>query len=158
MAEYGITTKSRQAAFVQVVIQGIEVFNGPGVVEDADTQVASLRQLLNSDPKAKQCFALALEKEDSAFIENLLRVIQDWSFVMQSDKTLAPEIKDWISFKAPAKIDFDDLVEHEVSKHNGISTWSGTHLRRRDGFALTDRRYTQRRILYEVDLCIYCHG
>ncbi|MGH8568213.1 MAG: pyridine nucleotide-disulfide oxidoreductase, partial [Gammaproteobacteria bacterium] len=29
--------------------------------------------------------------------------------------------------------------------------------RRRDGFALTDRRMNERQVLYEVDHCIYCH-
>ena len=29
--------------------------------------------------------------------------------------------------------------------------------RRRDGFALTDRRHGERHVLYEIDHCIYCH-
>ena len=30
-------------------------------------------------------------------------------------------------------------------------------LRRRDGFALTDHRYDERQVQYEIEHCIYCH-
>src|SRR5690606_29088095 len=66
---------------------------------------------------------------------------------------------DWLSFKMPGKQDFDDLVEHEIVDHGLYKAWEGPKAsrKRRDGFALTDPRFNQRQVLYEVDHCIYCH-
>jgi NADPH-dependent glutamate synthase beta subunit-like oxidoreductase len=46
-----------------------------------------------------------------------------------------------------------------VETHAGFTVWKGRAetLRRRDGFALTDRRHGARQVLYEIDHCIYCH-
>jgi NADPH-dependent glutamate synthase beta subunit-like oxidoreductase/NAD(P)H-flavin reductase len=50
-------------------------------------------------------------------------------------------------------------VPHEVEARDGYPVWKGLAgtRRRRDGFGLTGRRYGSRRILYEIDHCIYCH-
>jgi NADPH-dependent glutamate synthase beta subunit-like oxidoreductase/NAD(P)H-flavin reductase len=51
------------------------------------------------------------------------------------------------------------LVHHELRPEAGYEVWTGPteHHRRRDGFGLTDPRFPERRVLYEVDHCIYCH-
>jgi len=75
------------------------------------------------------------------------------------DPSHAPETHDWVLVKTPAKTDFADLVTHEVVPRDGYAAWEGPpdHRRRRDGFGLTDPRFSERRVLYEVDHCIYCH-
>ena len=59
----------------------------------------------------------------------------------------------------PQKTNLDNLVAHQNVEQAGYSVWAcdDHHHRRRDGFALTDKRFNQRQTLYEVDHCIYCH-
>ncbi len=65
----------------------------------------------------------------------------------------------WSTLKIPQPMNYDKLV-HSIKpdaafpqKHYGHEE----HLRRRDGFKLTDERYTPREVGYEVDYCILCH-
>jgi NADPH-dependent glutamate synthase beta subunit-like oxidoreductase/NAD(P)H-flavin reductase len=51
----------------------------------------------------------------------------------------------WSSFRLPKPLVFDRLVPAEP------------HYRRRDGFKLTDPRYTARQITDQAHYCIYCH-
>ena len=67
--------------------------------------------------------------------------------------------RSWGTLKIPQPMNFDKLV-HTVQtdpslpcKHYGPEE----HLRRRDGFKLTDGRYSSREVGYEVDYCILCH-
>ena len=64
-----------------------------------------------------------------------------------------------MSFKEPKKTDFQHLVPFESENRGGHKVLIGpiAQRRRRDGFALTDRRMNERQVLYEVDHCIYCH-
>ena len=83
-------------------------------------------------------------------------IVQRWSFVAQQDNDV---VADWLSFKFPEKRDFNHLVEHETVDRGQFTAWMGEleHRRRRDGFKLTDPRYSQRQVLSEVNHCIYCH-
>lgn len=65
----------------------------------------------------------------------------------------------WSTLKIPQPMNYDKLV-HSIrpdpafpQKHYGPEE----HLRRRDGFKLTDKRYSEREVGYEVDYCILCH-
>ena len=127
---------------------------------NADAHAAAIRKRLSEDTGARKTFAKALAEADSpGFIDSLLDVVQRWSYAVQHDPVLAKTISGWVSFKSPKKTDFQHLVHHETRQHKGFTTWSGppTEHRRRDGFALTDPRFNQRQVLYEVDHCIYCH-
>ena len=65
----------------------------------------------------------------------------------------------WALFRVPGPFDFQHLVESEASgdplpgSHSGLAS----HLRRRDGFDLTDNRFGPREVESEVDYCIFCH-
>jgi len=122
-------------------------------------EISGLRARLAADPDAARLFATALGGGDSEFIAALLEVIRRWSLLAQTDAALQGATATWVSFKEPQRTDFDALVEHETEWHGGYPVWKGPadHRRRRDGFVLTDHRFGARRILYEVDHCIYCH-
>ena len=114
----------------------------------------------SNDPHTASLFAQQLAIQNPAeFLESLLDIIRHWSFAALQSPKLQLQVADWVSFKTPAKTDFTNLVEHEIRIENQYSVWSAhkSHLRRRDGFALTDKRFNQRQVLYEVDHCIYCH-
>lgn len=126
----------------------------------ADEDLRALRARLNKDVKAKQVLAEILSgQEPLVFLECLLDVIQQWSYAALNDPALAKRVVGWASFKKPAKTDFEHLVPYEVIRKENYVTLVGpkTTRRRRDGFALTDKRFNQREILYELDHCIYCH-
>jgi NADPH-dependent glutamate synthase beta subunit-like oxidoreductase/NAD(P)H-flavin reductase len=130
--------------------------------QDADRvhrAIAEIRRRLAEDEQAATLFAEILKLGDFEFAEALLDVIRRWAFLAQSDPEANPTVAGWVSFKEPQRTDFDSLVAHELEQRDGYSAWKGPaeKRRRRDGFALTDKRYNQRQILYEIDHCIYCH-
>lgn len=126
----------------------------------ADGDLKVLRERLAKDAQAKQVLAEILsQQEPLVFADRLLDVIQRWSYAALNDPALAKRVVGWASFKRPAKTDFEHLVPYEIVKKENHVTLVGPKAtrRRRDGFALTDKRFNQREILYELDHCIYCH-
>ncbi|MCF7988161.1 MAG: FAD-dependent oxidoreductase [Methylovulum sp.] len=123
----------------------------------ADTDAEALRNRLNTHSAAaaelSEILALATPAE---FIAGLMDIVLRWSFVAAQDEAITGT---WLSFKFPEKRDFDYLVEHNTLDRGEFNVWMGTEekRRRRDGFKLTDTRYTQRQVLSEVNHCIYCH-
>jgi NADPH-dependent glutamate synthase beta subunit-like oxidoreductase/NAD(P)H-flavin reductase len=95
----------------------------------------------------------------AALVAGLLDIVCRWSFAAKQDPELQAYVTKWVSFKVPEKTNLENLVEHETVSPNGFDVWAcdDHHQRRRDGFALTDKRFKQRQVLYEVDHCIYCH-
>ncbi|MGJ0516194.1 MAG: FAD-dependent oxidoreductase [Methylomicrobium sp.] len=128
-----------------------------GTYPNADSAAEKLRSQLAAHPEAAKLFAGIIATADAAgFIDGLMDLAQRWSFIAQHDPEIAEH---WLSFKFPAKRDFDNLVEHDVVDKGEFSVWMGelAHRRRRDGFKLTDPRFNERQVLSEVDHCIYCH-
>ncbi len=127
---------------------------------NAEREVLQLRARLQTDPKARVAFEKTLAMQAPAeFLGSLLDVVERWSYCALHDPGMHVIQAGWMSFKQPKKRDFQDLVPHEELSRDGYSVWMGPldHRRRRDGFALTDRRFNERQVLYEVDHCIYCH-
>jgi len=75
----------------------------------------------------------------------------------------APEdrlaVRGWASTRLPQPTDHTKLVPIIPVKGDPIGRIQGLpeHLRRRQGFKLTDKRYNSREIQSEVNYCIYCH-
>ncbi len=119
-----------------------------------------LRQCLSADQTASIVFKQALAKDTlPGFAENLLESIERWVHAAATIPQLNEKVKKWSSFRSPQKTDFLHLIEVESHQKDGVTRLMGPkqHRRRRDGFTLTDLRYGQRDVLYEVDHCIYCH-
>ncbi|BBA36041.1 oxidoreductase FAD/NAD(P)-binding domain-containing protein [Methylocaldum marinum] len=126
----------------------------------ADTGVAALREKLAASPRAASLLADVLgEASAGEFVGGLLEVVCRWSYAAARVPDLKPQVAGWVSFKTPAKTDFNHLVEHADRAESGYTVWTAPpgHHRRRDGFALTDPGFGRRRVLYEVDHCIHCH-
>ena len=127
---------------------------------NADDQIQSLREKLIEDEQASRVFDHALkQKSPGAFVNELLEYIQRWCYVVQTSPGFEHTRNNWTIFKTPKKTDFQQLVHHDTRQHDGFTTWIGNQSehRRRDGFKLTDKRFNQRQVQYEVDHCIYCH-
>ena len=113
-----------------------------------------------ADERASVVFAGACARaDDREFVEALLDEIRRFAHLAKTDPELRASVATWVSFKEPEKRDFDALVPHETEDGGGFAVWKGRAAarRRRDGFALTDRRHGLRQALYEIDHCIYCH-
>jgi NADPH-dependent glutamate synthase beta subunit-like oxidoreductase/NAD(P)H-flavin reductase len=84
-----------------------------------------------------------------------LRILEAWSAVAFFKKT-----KNWISFHTPRTLDYQHLVH--ITRPLGklpeaMNFMDENHLRRRDGFKLTDEGATLRESLAEIDYCMICH-
>ena len=121
--------------------------------------VALIRGRLMANQPPDAWFGDILAGDDTSLALALHDLIGRWTFAATRLDALKTEVSDWVSFKTPAKTDFAHLVHHELRPESGYEVWTGPeeHHRRRDGFGLTDPRFPERRVLYEVDHCIYCH-
>ncbi|MBE0466599.1 MAG: FAD-dependent oxidoreductase [Candidatus Desulforudis sp.] len=131
-----------------------------GECSTAEADVADMRAKLEASSDAAGLFAEALgQGSDGDFVTGLLDLVCRWSFAAGRVPVLKDAVAGWLSFKTPAKTDFTHLVAHDSRRDDGYGVWAALpgHHRRRDGFALTDKRFGERRVLYEVDHCIYCH-
>jgi len=62
-----------------------------------------------------------------------------------------------VLFKAPRKLDFEHLVPLETRIENGVTVHRLHHLRRREGFGLTDHGMDLAGALDQTNYCIWCH-
>ncbi|HYM61178.1 MAG TPA: FAD-dependent oxidoreductase, partial [Thermoanaerobaculia bacterium] len=102
-----------------------------------------------------------LSEDDSATAEAAaLHAISDLLIEWTAGRWKQPKgvwnFKDWTSFRLPHPLVFDHLV-HTVPVDEIHVAGEPEHLRRRDGFALTDPRYTPRQVADEANYCIFCH-
>jgi NADPH-dependent glutamate synthase beta subunit-like oxidoreductase/NAD(P)H-flavin reductase len=69
-----------------------------------------------------------------------------------------PGYRDWVAFKFPETLDAEHLVHvYRSGALADVVTGPGGKLRRRDGFGLTDPRFTTREVLSEIHYCVLCH-
>ncbi len=132
----------------------------PGQHPHADEETARLRAAITAHEEARALFSQALALPDpAAFSGALLAPLQQYCYAAMHLPALRARIGHWMTFKSPARTDFNDLVPVEFDDRGSYTTLKGPqhHRRRRDGFALTDTRAERRETLYEVDHCIYCH-
>jgi len=88
----------------------------------------------------------------------VLRLLEAWSaYHFYNQPHNRPD--HWKSLKTPQTLDYQNLVHIVRPKAEVPEDIRGldSHLRRRDGFKLTDDRGTQRDALYEIDYCLICH-
>jgi len=122
-------------------------------------QLANARELANTDRElaTAQFFeALNASGEDGA--EQLALLVQ-WGRLAMTTPEGQARVNNWSSFTLPNRVDHAHLVPLDsVETNTGARLQSKPeHWRRRDGFALTDKRMETREIQGEVHYCIYCH-
>lgn len=132
----------------------------PSDVEDADAQVAELREHLRVNAQAARTFADARALEDPLeFVANLLGYVERWTYAAIMDPAFASRVEGWAVFRTLPRMDFSQLVHFDSRTDGGVDSIAASEdeRRRRDGFALTDARFGERDVWFEVDHCIYCH-
>jgi NADPH-dependent glutamate synthase beta subunit-like oxidoreductase len=130
---------------------------GENAINDIDlafTELLNALSLEHSNDKELDFSAIviALMSEDQEQ-KDLLDKAEILYFSMREQNM----ISDWISEFSGKKLDFDHLEHAIVSDKDGITTYDAHHHRKRDGFALTDRRGTRREVTKQIDYCMICH-
>jgi len=132
----------------------------PSDVEDADAQVEELREHLRVNAQAARTFADARAMKDPLeFVANLLGYVERWTYAATKDPAFASRVEGWVVFRTLPRMDFSQLVHFDSRTDGGVDSIAASEdeRRRRDGFALTDARFGERDVWFEVDHCIYCH-
>jgi NAD(P)H-flavin reductase/NADPH-dependent glutamate synthase beta subunit-like oxidoreductase len=93
--------------------------------------------------------------EEKAAVAADLDALKRWCASCLHD----PAYRDWVVFRFPETLDYQHLVQIQRPRAELPESMIGpdTRLRRRDGFALTDGRYTPRENLSEIHYCVLCH-
>lgn len=120
------------------------------LVQLAD-RLAGLDSLSNVQPSSRD------DAELKTFLRSLIDIYEQW--VVLEYYSRSEQTKDWITFILPRPLDYQHLVEAQTTDRPVRDAIIGEdkHYRHRDGFDLTDRRYTERDVESEVDYCIICH-
>jgi NADPH-dependent glutamate synthase beta subunit-like oxidoreductase/NAD(P)H-flavin reductase len=126
--------------------------------EALEGRIASLR---GPHPDVELATALAAtrlmdeEKKDRTQVAASIEDLMQWCALHLHD----PAYRHWVSFHFPEAMDHFNLVQVQrpVAALSESMIGPDERLRRRDGFALTDRRMEPRQILSEIHYCILCH-
>ncbi|MDQ3744552.1 MAG: FAD-dependent oxidoreductase [Acidobacteriota bacterium] len=99
------------------------------------------------------------EEPTRAFVRASLRLLEAWAAAHALRHDAHERVRGWVSFRFPHPLNYEHLVQIERPEAELPELMRGfdKNLRRRDGFKLTDRRYTPREVLEEVNYCLYCH-
>ena len=89
---------------------------------------------------------------EAASLHGIIDLLVDWCAARWKEG----RFDGFTSFHLPKPLVFDHLVATQAIDSN-IVTGDEHHLRRRDGFALTDNRATPRQITDQSHYCIWCH-
>ncbi|MFO0762460.1 MAG: FAD-dependent oxidoreductase [Byssovorax sp.] len=97
------------------------------------------------------------DEEDASVAARALDAIEAWLHARRNDHH--DPASRWSTLKAPQNLDYQNLVVLRRNDEKIPESFVGPEheRRRRDGFALTDRRMEVREVESEVDYCLYCH-
>lgn len=129
-----------------------EAFDGPGL----EHQLVECM----GEPLSEQGFARHVQQwqqESKANASKLDTAMQYAAWAVHTAAGRARHAKG-VLFKVPRKLDFQRLVPVETSDDGPTTTLRLSHLRRRDGFALTDSGTDLVGALDQANYCIWCHA
>lgn len=92
-----------------------------------------------------------------AKITAALKTFEDWFVQLYAAQNRRKRIEKWVSFTRAQKLDFEHLVPTSQPNRDLPEHLESVHLHPRDGFKLTDPRMDTKRMLREIDYCLYCH-
>ena len=97
-------------------------------------------------------------KDEALHAEKIESALQYAAWASQTDAGRARH-KDGVLFKAPSRLDFARLVPTHTDTVEGypVHKFDAAHLRRREGFALTDKGTDLTGALDQANYCIWCH-
>ena len=101
------------------------------------------------------CSLLDREATDKAGVADEIESLKRWCAAHIHD----PRYRGWVVFRFPENLDYDHLVHVQRPDPALPEEMHGPddRLRRREGFKLTDNRFTRREVLSEIHYCVLCH-
>ncbi len=116
----------------------------------------TLRQKLLSTAHGRQEFGATLVSGHLQQVRGLLSLFDRW---MWARATFTHTFAGWSTVTQPKPLNPQALVElhHPLADMPEAIEGPPQHLRRRDGFKLTDRRADARTVMGEVEYCVICH-
>lgn len=119
-------------------------------------RVAELRRALEREPLLTEYLSTEdPARADLELIKSLLGLMEAWSYARYHSPD--SDVRGWVSYRHIEQLDYQQLVQIRRSSREGAEELTGSDLRRRDGFKLTDHRFDSKRVMSEVDYCLYCH-
>lgn len=114
------------------------------------------------EPFAREAGSPEVFQREAAALHAILDLFVRWAAGRRALPSAEWNLHEWTSFRLPHALHFDKLVHLEsapASSGSPVLSARGEEsaLRRRDGFGLTDPRFTPREITDEAHYCIYCH-
>ena len=93
--------------------------------------------------------------QDKAAIAATVDALKRWCAACLHD----PAYKSWVIFRFPETLDYFNLVHVQRPRPDLPEAMLGpdNKRRRRDGFKLTDPRWTPREVVSEIHYCVLCH-
>ena len=92
---------------------------------------------------------------DKAAVAAQVDALKRWCAACLHD----PHYRSWVIFRFPETVDYFDLVQVQRPRADLPEAMIGpdSRLRRRDGFTLTDPRWSPREVISEIHYCVLCH-
>jgi NADPH-dependent glutamate synthase beta subunit-like oxidoreductase/NAD(P)H-flavin reductase len=89
-------------------------------------------------------------------IRGLLALADRWTYARAK---FTHAFHGWSTIEQPKPLDFEHLVQLKAADPKIPEAWEGPdeHLRKRDGFKLTDRRGSTRFVMGHTEYCVICH-
>ncbi len=89
-------------------------------------------------------------------IRGLLALADRWTYARAK---FTHAFHGWSTIEQPKPLDFEHLVQLKAADPTIPEAWEGPdeHLRKRDGFKLTDRRGSTRFVMGHTEYCVICH-
>ena len=122
------------------------------------TFAAGLLEAAGNKPRIASVIPASRDEQGmKLFLSSLMNILERWLVSLYANP--APGTTHWGIFKVPKPVDYQHLVETENVEGPvpGMQVGPEGCYRRREGFDLTDHRFSGREIMSEVDYCIFCH-
>ena len=145
-------------AFAAAAMEIYRATEGASEADGAAGRIAELRRRVESHPEGPRALGDALAESDPhAFVKGLLDLVERWTFAAIHAPEIRRTVDDWTAFRIRGKVDFRNLVPYDTVERDGYTAHGTDVTLRRDGFALTDPGLPRRRLVAEVEHCLYCH-
>jgi NADPH-dependent glutamate synthase beta subunit-like oxidoreductase/NAD(P)H-flavin reductase len=135
-----------------------ELMPDASLTSDPERELAVIWSLLQSRllPDAA---ASADSNDARAGVQTKLAKVEAWVRALAFHPALNERRKQITSFRVPHKVDYDELVPRIRPRSDLPEYFMGPPetRRHRDGFELTDTRFTERENLREAHYCLTCH-
>src|SRR5918993_1825446 len=147
-----VVSTAEDHAFVAALVAGGAA--GAAIPATPEAELAIARAgcaLLDRDEAARASGS----DEEKAAVAAQMESLERWGAAHAHH----PAYRDWVVFRFPETLDAEHLVQ--IQRPNPafgeLMTGPDAKLRRRQGFVLTDTRFSDREVLSEIHYCVLCH-